>query len=140
MDIPRRALLGALALATAPNVQPRERKQTEERRQTQIQLIDHWIVKHGGDCCGCAVSDAEGKITCNECGETLDVLVSEVAFNRMAEALQRAHHALASSSGLQVNDGKPEHSFTLDHSKELRFLEEALKLADVDPRPLHPLA
>ena len=105
----------------------------------QIQLIDHWIIKHGGDCCGCAVSEPDGNILCNECGETLDVLVSEVAFQRMAEALQRAHHALASSSGLQTHDGKPEHAFTLDHRQELRFIEEALVLADVESRPLKPL-
>jgi hypothetical protein len=38
--------------------------------------------------------------------EELDVLVSERTSNRMAEALQRANHALTVSSGLQVDDGK----------------------------------
>jgi hypothetical protein len=38
-----------------------------------------------------------------------------------------------------VHDGKPEHSYVLDHRKELRFIEETLQLADVSPRPLDPL-
>ena len=66
-------------------------------------------------------------------------IVSEVVFSRMAEALQRAHHALVCSSGLIAHDGKPEHAFTLDNSKEIRFIDEALKLADVEPRVLEPL-
>jgi len=41
-----------------------------------------------------------------------------------------------SSPGLQAHDGKPDHTFTLDHTKELRFIDEALKLADVEPTPL----
>ena len=98
------------------------------------------IIKHGGDCCGCAVSKEDGEILCNECGQNLDVLVAEVAFLRMAEALMRAHHALTVTSGLIAHDGKAEHSFRLDHAKDLRFIEETMKLADIDFRPLKPLA
>jgi hypothetical protein len=96
-------------------------------------------IKHGGDCCGCAVSKEDGEIVCNECGQTLDVLVSEVAFLRMAEALMHAHHALTATSGLVAHDGKPDHSFSLDHAKELRHIEDAMKLADIDFRALKPL-
>jgi hypothetical protein len=66
-------------------------------------------------------------------------IVSEAVFNRMAEALQRAQHALVCSSGLIAHDGKPEYAFTLDNTKEIRFVDEALKLADVEPRVLDPL-
>jgi hypothetical protein len=66
-------------------------------------------------------------------------IVSEVVFNRMAEALQRAQHALVCSSGLIAHDGKPEYAFNLDNTKEIRFIDETLKLADVKPRPLDPL-
>jgi len=66
-------------------------------------------------------------------------IVSDVVFNRMAEALQRAQHALSFSSGHIVHDGKPEFSYVLDHSKELRFIDETLKLADVEPRVMEPL-
>ena len=62
-------------------------------------------------------------------------LVSEAVFNRMAEALQRAHHALVCTSGLIVHDGL----FALDNSKEIRFIDETLELADVKPRVLQPL-
>ena len=66
-------------------------------------------------------------------------IVSAAVFNRMAEALQRAHHALVISSGLIVHDGKPEYAFTLDNNKEIRFIDETLRLADVKPRVLEPL-
>ena len=62
-------------------------------------------------------------------------LVSEAVFNRMAEALRRAQHALVISSGLIVHDGL----FALDNSKEIRFIDETLELADVKPRVLQPL-
>ena len=57
----------------------------------------------------------------------------------MAEALIHAHHVLTATSGLVAHDGKPEHSFSLDHAKELRHIEEAMKLADIDFRALKPL-
>ena len=115
--------------------------QDEGRASTEapFQLIEHLIIKHGGDCCGCAVSKQDGEIVCNECGQTLDVLVSEVALIRMAEALMRTHHTLTATSGLIVHDGCSEHCFSLDHTKDLRFIEETLKLADIDFRALKPL-
>jgi hypothetical protein len=58
----------------------------------------------------------------------------------MAEALMHAHHALTATSGLMARDGKPEHSFSLDHARELRFIEGAMKLADIDFRALKLLA
>src|SRR5438477_11884486 len=80
-------------------------KHEPKSKPKEVQLIDYFIIKHGGDCCGCAVSQDVGeneyRIVCNECGQELDVLVSEIAFNRMAEALQRAQYALTITSGLQ---------------------------------------
>ena len=107
-------------------------------------FIEHWIIPHGGDCCGCIVSETlpnnQYILKCNECGERVDVMVSEIAFKRMAEALQRAHHALAFASGHVAHDGMPEHAYTLDFSKELAFIDETLKHAKVEPRVLEPLA
>ena len=37
----------------------------------------------------CAVSNDEDQIICNKYGKKLDVLVSEIAYRHMAEALQR---------------------------------------------------
>ena len=59
--------------------------------------------------------------------------------DRMAEALMRAQHPLTFAHGHIAHDGKPKHSYDLDFSKELRFIEETLKLANVQPRVLHPL-
>jgi hypothetical protein len=67
-------------------------------------------------------------------------LVSVAVFNRMAEALQRAQHALVCSSGLIAHDGKPEHAFELDNTKEIWFIDETLRMADVKPRVMEPLA
>ncbi len=124
----------------ATTLPARQTAKTEPASDVPFQLIEHLIIKHGGDCCGCAVSKEDGEIICNECGQTLDVLVSDVAFIRMAEALMHAHHALTATSGLMAHDGKPEHSFSLDHAKELRQIEDAMKLADIDFRALKPLA
>ena len=107
----------------------------------RIPIIAHESL--GAVCCGCLVVRGRGQqaeILCNECGQTLDVLVAEVAFLRMAEALMRAHHALTATSGLTAHDGKPEHSFSLDHAKDLRFIEETMMLAEIDFRALKPLA
>src|SRR5580658_928301 len=40
--------------------------QDEGRASTEapFQLIEHLIIKHGGDCCGCAVSKQDGEIVC----------------------------------------------------------------------------
>src|SRR5437660_9017320 len=100
MSIRRRALFVVASLAVAGSTKAGEQKEKPEPKP-QLQLIDHWIFKHAGNCGGCAVSDSEGKIVCSECRQELDVLVSEIAFRRMAEALQRAHHALVISHGLQ---------------------------------------
>jgi hypothetical protein len=64
---------------------------------------------------------------------------SESVFVRMAEGLMRAHHALTATSGLIAHDGQSKHSFSLDHAKEVRFIEETMKLADLDFRQLKPL-
>src|ERR1700691_263502 len=127
----------AIGAATLP---ARQSAKAEPESDAGFQLIEHLIIKHGGDCCGCAVSKEDGEIICNECGQTLDVLVSEVAFIRMAEALMHAHHALTATSGLMAHDGKPEHSFSLDHARILRIIAVAMKLADIDFRTLKPLA
>ena len=42
-------------------------------------------------------------------------------------------------TGLIAHDGKSEHAFELDFRPELRFINEALKLAEVAPRMLKPL-
>lgn len=126
--------IGASALPVSQTAEP------ARESEGPFQLIEHWIIKHGGDCCGCAVSKEDGQIMCNECGQTLDVLVSEVAFLLMAEALMRAYHALTATSGLMAHDGNPEHSFSLDHAGELRFIEDTMKLADIDFRTLNSLA
>jgi hypothetical protein len=146
MSIPRRSVIGMAGMAvgaTAIGTTTLPARQTTEpapASEAPFQLIEHVIIKHGGDCCGCAVSKEDGgRIICNECGQTLDVLVSEVAFLRMAEALMRAHHALTATSGLMAQDGEPQHSFSLDHAKELRFIEDAMKLADIEFRTLNPL-
>jgi hypothetical protein len=130
---------GATAIG-ATTLPARQTAKAEPESEAPFQLIHHLIIKHGGDCCGCAVSKEDGEIVCNECGQRLDVLVSEVAFIRMAEALMHAHHALTATSGLVAHDGKPEHSFSLDHAKELRQIEDAMKMADIDFRALKPLA
>ena len=57
----------------------------------------------------------------------------ELTFNRMVEALQRAEHALNFAHG---HDGEPEYSYPLDFSKELRFIDETLKLTEARSRPL----
>jgi len=143
MDIPRRKLFGALAgvaTATAATAKTGEQKVNEEAAFADFAS---WAIPHGGDCCGCAIVKAVGDnefiFVCNECDEQLDAMKSEITYDRLVEALQRAHHALTTSSGLVAHDGKPEHAFTLDHTKELRFIDEALKLADVEPRVLEPL-
>jgi hypothetical protein len=146
MNIPRRSVIGMAGMAAgataigAAALPASQTAKTEPASEAPFQLIEHLIIKHGGDCCGCAVSKENGEIICNECGQPLDVLVSEVAFIRMAEALMCAHHALTATCGLVAHDGKPEYSFSLDHAKELRFIEGAMKLADIDFRPLKPLA
>jgi hypothetical protein len=127
---------GAIGAAVMP---PMRTPPDQPRPEPHFQLIEHLIIKHGGDCCGCAVSKEDGEVVCNECGQTLDVLVSEVAYLRVAEALMRAHHALTASSGLVVHDGKPEHSYSIDHSKEITFIEDAMQLADIDFRAMKPL-
>lgn len=127
----------AIGAATLPG---RHTANAAPASEVAFQLIDHLIIKHGGDCCGCAVSKEDGEIICNECGQTLDVLVSEIAFMRMAEALMHAHHSLTATSGLVAHDGNREHSFSLDHAKELRHIEDAMKLADIDFRASKPLA
>jgi uncharacterized Zn finger protein (UPF0148 family) len=139
MGTTRRSLLAAMGLLGTGGAAPAADGEPKGSASEPLQLIDHWIIAHGGDCCGCALSEPDGRIVCNECGEELDVLVSEPTLNRMAEALERAHHALTISSGLEVHDGKPEYCFRLDHEKELRFIEETLRLADIDPKPLEPL-
>ena len=131
--------VGTTAIGAATTLPARQTAEPARDSAAPFQLIEHVIIKHGGDCCGCAVSKEDGEIICNECGQTLDVLVSEVAFLRMAEALMRAHHALTATSGLVAHEGKPEHSFSLDHAKELRFIEDSMKLADIDFRALKPL-
>src|SRR5438128_1165180 len=111
MGINRRDLIAGAGLASASAALGSAGERTRNDAEEQPQFIDHWIIQHGGDCCGCAVSKREGSrysIVCNECGEPLDVLVSEVAFNRMAEALQRAQHALTFAHGHIAHDGKPE--------------------------------
>lgn len=54
-------------------------------------FIERWIIPHGGDCGGCIVSENRPNdgyvLKCNECGERVDVMVSEIALKRMAEAL-----------------------------------------------------
>jgi hypothetical protein len=138
MNIQRRSVIGMAGMAAgatvldAATLSARQTGASARDSETPFQLIEHVIVKHGGDCCGCAVSKEVGEIICNECGQTLDVLVSEVAFLRMAEALIRAHHALTATSGLMAHDGKPEHTFSLDHARELRFIEDSMQLADID--------
>src|ERR1700735_2245063 len=145
MNIPRRSVIGMAGMAAgataigATTLPARQTAKQAPDSEAPFQLIEHLIIKHGGDCCGCAVSKEDGQIVCNECGQTLDVLVSEVAFLRMAEALMHAHHALTATSGLMAHDGKPEHSFSLDHPGELRFIEDAMKLADIDFRAPKPL-
>jgi hypothetical protein len=101
-------------------------------------VIERWIVPHGGDCCGCIVPQGSSQqryvFMCNDYGEQADVMVSETVYNRMAEALQRALHVMSFAHGHEAHDGKPEHSYTLDFAKELRFIEETWKTANVEPR------
>src|SRR5262245_24224412 len=54
----------------------------------------------------------------------------------MAEALQRAEHALCFAHGHIAHDGKPEHAYPLDFSKELRFIDETLTMAGVESKQL----
>jgi hypothetical protein len=42
-------------------------------------------------------------------------------------------------NGRRAHDGKPGYAFTLDNTREIRFVDETLKMADVEPTPLHPL-
>jgi hypothetical protein len=141
MAIDRRELIGLAVAAAAGSVGLTAHK--PEQQATPPQFIDQWIVKHGGDCCGCAISKNIGNneycIVCNECGEQLDVMVSEIAFNRMAEALQRAEHALCFAHGQIAHDGKPERAYPLDFSNELRFIDETLQMAGIESKPLDPL-
>jgi hypothetical protein len=51
------------------------------------------------------------------------MMVDECVYNKMAEALERAHRALNFASGHVAHDGKPENSYTLDFSKELAFID-----------------
>ena len=44
-----------------------------------------------------------------------------------------------SAAGLKCTMAKPEDSFVLDHERELRLIEETLRLADMHFRPLNPL-
>jgi len=99
--------VGTTAIGAATTLPARQTAEPARDSAAPFQLIEHVIIKHGGDCCGCAVSKEDGEIICNECGQTLDVLVSEVAFLRMAEALMRAHHALTATSGLVAHEGSP---------------------------------
>lgn len=129
----------ASAGAAAAGLSPKGEAPKQESRQ----FIEHWIVPHGGDCCGCIVSEDAGtdeyRLACNECGQQVGVMVSEVTYSRMAEALMHAQHALAFAHGHMAHDGKPEHSYDLDFSKELRFIDEALRAAGVEPKVLDPL-
>jgi hypothetical protein len=72
-------------------------------------FIERWIIPHGGDCCDCIISENRPNdgyvLKGNECGERVDVMVSEIALKRMAEAFQRAHHALTFASGHVAHDG-----------------------------------
>jgi hypothetical protein len=38
-----------------------------------------------------------------------------------------------------AHDGKPEQAYTLDFTKELRFIDHALELAKVEPKALNPI-
>jgi hypothetical protein len=67
------------------------------------------------------------------------VMGSEPVFNRLTEALERARHALTFANGLVAHDGKPEHAFPLDFTKELKFIDDTLRLAKVEPKSLDPL-
>jgi hypothetical protein len=51
----------------------------------------------------------------------------------------RAHQLLTATSGLMAHDGKPDHSFSSDHAKELRSIEDSMKLVDIDFRGLKPV-
>lgn len=97
MGIDRRKLIGA-GLASIGTFAGKAGSEPH-RQPDQPQFI----VPHGGDCCGCAISKEVGtnkyQIVCNECGEDLDVMVSESTYRRMAEALERAMHALAFAYG-----------------------------------------
>lgn len=124
--------LASAGLATAKTSEPKP------VTDSQPQLGD-WGINHAG-CCGCAVSVDAGNdeftAICNECGDELNVMVNELAFRKLTEALQRAQHALNFASGSIAHDGKPEHSYTLDFRKELKFIDEALQAARVDPMVL----
>ena len=165
MDIARRKLFGALAVAATGTAALAENAELHTRKEVYCEacgsnqpMIEHEARKDDLNpypwfdiCCG----------TCHSIIATIQIvpddkpiepstavtsepqkeqephrLVSEAVFNRMAEALQRAQHALVSSSGLIVHDGL----FALDNTKEIRFIDETLKLADVEPRVLEPLA
>jgi hypothetical protein len=168
MDIPRRKLFGALAgTAVAGTVPAKAEQQTRkeiycESCGSNQPMVEHepqedelnvypWYDITCGTCYSIIATvqivpddkplEPSAAITSEPQPEQEPHrIVSEVAFNRMAEALQRAQYTLVLTSGLEAHDGKPEHSFTLDHTKELRLIDEALKLADVKPTVLKPLA
>ena len=64
---------------------------------------------------------------------------SEPVVDRLIEALERARHGLVSAHGLMAHDGKPDQAFTLDFAKELKFIDETIATAQVQPMPLKPL-
>jgi hypothetical protein len=47
---------------------------------------------------------------------------------------------LTFAHGHIAHDGKPEHACTLDFAKEMAFIDETLKMADVGSKVLEPLA
>jgi hypothetical protein len=79
---------------------------------------------------------AFGSIRPNEKTNLTD---SEPVFNRLTEALERARHALTCANGLVAYDGKPDQAFTLDFTEELKFIDETLATAQVQPKILKPL-
>jgi hypothetical protein len=168
MDIPRRKLFGALAVAATGTAALAEKAEPHSRKEVYCEacgsnqpMIEHppqkddlnpnpWYDITCGTCFSiiATVQMVPGnkpiepsKAVTSEAQPDQEPhrIVSEAVFNRMAEALQRAQHALVCSSGLIAHDGKPEYAFTLDNTKEIRFVDEALKLADVEPRVLDPL-
>jgi hypothetical protein len=63
----------------------------------------------------------------------------EIALRRIGEAPQHAHHALMSTNGPIAHDAQPDQLFAIDNTKEIRLIEQALKLADIEFRTLPPL-
>jgi len=66
------------------------------------------------------------------------IQVSEPIFNRLTEALEEHAHALTFANGLVAHDGKPEHAFPLNFTKELKFIDDTLDWRR-RPKVLDPL-